>query len=450
MDGTLSRRVLIMGAAGRDFHNFNLVYRDDPSVRVVAFTATQIPDIAGRCYPPLLAGDRYPEGIPILEESELERLIREEDIDQVVFAYSDVSKNHVMHTASRVLAAGADFLLLTPERTMLSSKVPVIAVSAVRTGCGKSPLSRWLSKRLKARGLRIGAMRHPMPYGDLSRQVAQRFETVAELDAADCTVEEREEYEPHLAHGNLVYAGVDYERILEMAEREVDVIIWDGGNNDAPFLRPDLHIVLVDPLRPGHECSHFPGETVLRMADLVVISKSDSAEAGNVEQVICNVQQINPGVPIARGSLPITLDDPDAVKGQRVLVVEDGPTTTHGGMAYGAGYMASVEAGAGWIVDPRESAAEEIQSIYAAYGHIGKVLPAVGYHPRQLRALEESINGADADLVVIGTPCDLSALIEVNKPIVRARYEFAELGEPILGEAVDRFIATIGSWGTER
>ncbi|MES9935714.1 MAG: cyclic 2,3-diphosphoglycerate synthase [Sedimenticola sp.] len=450
MDETLSRRVLIMGAAGRDFHNFNLVYRDDPSVRVVAFTATQIPDIAGRCYPQLLAGDRYPEGIPILEESELERLIREEDIDQVVFAYSDVSKNHVMHTASRVLAAGADFLLLTPERTMLSSKVPVIAVSAVRTGCGKSPLSRWLSKRLKASGLRIGAMRHPMPYGDLSRQVAQRFETVAELDAADCTVEEREEYEPHLAHGNLVYAGVDYERILEMAEREVDVIIWDGGNNDAPFLRPDLHIVLVDPLRPGHECSHFPGETVLRMADLVVISKSDSAEAGNVEQVICNVQQINPSVPIARGSLPITLDDPDAVKGQRVLVVEDGPTTTHGGMAYGAGYMASVEAGAGWIVDPRESAAEEIQAVYAAYGHIGKVLPAVGYHPRQLRALEESINGADADLVVIGTPCDLSALIEVNKPIVRARYEFAELGEPILGEAVERFIATIGSWGTER
>ncbi|MET0103481.1 MAG: cyclic 2,3-diphosphoglycerate synthase [Sedimenticola sp.] len=450
MDETLSRRVLIMGAAGRDFHNFNLVYRDDPSVRVVAFTATQIPDIAGRCYPPLLAGDRYPEGIPILEESELEPLIRGEDIDQVVFAYSDVSKNHVMHTASRVLAAGADFLLLTPERTMLSSKVPVIAVSAVRTGCGKSPLSRWLSKRLKASGLRIGAMRHPMPYGDLSRQVAQRFETVAELDAADCTVEEREEYEPHLAHGNLVYAGVDYERILEMAEREVDVIIWDGGNNDAPFLRPDLHIVLVDPLRPGHECSHFPGETVLRMADLVVISKSDSAEAGNVEQVICNVQQINPGVPIARGSLPITLDDPDAVKGQRVLVVEDGPTTTHGGMAYGAGYMASVEAGAGWIVDPRESAAEEIQAVYAAYGHIGKVLPAVGYHPRQLRALEESINGADADLVVIGTPCDLSALIEVNKPIVRARYEFAELGEPILGEAVDRFIVTIGSGSTEQ
>lgn len=321
-------RVLIMGAAGRDFHNFNLVYRNDPSVQVVAFTATQIPEIAGRHYPALLAGAGYPGGIPILDESELERLIVEENIDQVVFAYSDVSKSHVMHTASRVLAAGADFLLLTPERTMLKSRIPVIAVSAVRTRCGKSPLSRWISKRLKTAGLRIGAMRHPMPYGDLlSRQVAQRFETLDELAAAHCMVEEREEYEPHLAHGNLVYAGVDYERILQMAEGEVDVIIWDGGNNDAPFLKPDLHIVLVGPLRPGHETSHYPGETVLRLADVVVISKSDSA--GNVEQVICNVQQVMPGVQVARGSLPITLDEPELVKGRRVLVVEDGPTTTH-------------------------------------------------------------------------------------------------------------------------
>ncbi|MES9965397.1 MAG: cyclic 2,3-diphosphoglycerate synthase [Candidatus Sedimenticola sp. 20ELBAFRAG] len=444
------KRVIIMGAAGRDFHNFNLVFRGDPSFYVEAFTAAQIPDIADRCYPAALAGPGYPDGIPILDESELEDIIRSKGIDQVVFAYSDVSRSHVMHTASRVLAAGADFRLLSPERTMLKSRVPVIAVSAVRTGCGKSPLSRWLSKKLKAQGLRIGAMRHPMPYGDLSRQAAQRFESIEDLAAADCTVEEREEYEPHLAHGNLVYAGVDYERILSMAEKEVDVIIWDGGNNDAPFLRPDLHIVMVDPLRPGHESSHYPGEVVLRLADVVVISKSDSAEAGNVEQVICNVQQIKPGVRIVRGALPITLDDPAMVKGKRVLVVEDGPTTTHGGMAYGAGYMAAVEAGAGWVVDPRDAAVAEIQSVYATYDHIGKVLPAVGYHPQQLNALEASINGADADVVVIGTPCDLAALIKVNKPAVRARYEFAELGEPVLSGILSDFITGIKTKGAEQ
>ncbi len=326
-------RVVIMGAAGRDFHNFNMVYRDDPGSRVIAFTANQIPDIAGRRYPPTLAGANYPAGIPIVDESTLDTLCREENVDQVLFAYSDVSHTQVMHKASLALATGADFLLLGPGRSMLQAKVPVIAVCAVRTGCGKSQVTRWLASRLKAKGLQVAVIRHPMPYGDLEKQAVQRFANQADLDAADCTIEEREEYEPHLAAGTIVYAGVDYAEIVAQAEKEADIILWDGGNNDFSFIRPDLHIVLVDPLRPGNETSHYPGETVLRMADVVVIAKVNSAADADVQRVSENARRINPRASIVRGASPVRLDDPAAVRGKRVLVVEDGPTITHGGMS---------------------------------------------------------------------------------------------------------------------
>jgi predicted GTPase len=437
-------RVVIMGAAGRDFHNFNMVYRDDPGTEVVAFTATQIPEIAGRRYPPSLAGPHHPEGIPILPEDDLEDLLRRERIDQVVFAYSDVDHALVMHKASAALATGADFLLLGPARTMLSAPVPVIATCAVRTGCGKSQVTRWLSRLLKKRRLRAGVIRHPMPYGDLERQAVQRFSSVADLDAAQCTVEEREEYEPHLALGNVVYAGVDYARIVELAAAESDVILWDGGNNDFPFLRPDLHIVLVDPLRPGSETTHHPGEAVLRMADIVLVAKCDSASDANIQQVTENARRINPGARIVRGASPVQLDDPARVAGKRVLVVEDGPTVTHGGMAYGAGYVAATRAQAAAIVDPRPAAAAGIAAVYAQYPHIGSVLPAVGYHPSQLRDLQDTINAVPADVVVAATPCDLSALITIDKPVVRARYEFAEAGEPRLGALIEEFLEERG------
>jgi predicted GTPase len=424
-----------------------MVYRDDERYEVVAFTAAQISGIANRRYPQSLAGSLYPEGIPIVDEAELETLCRREKINRVVFAYSDVTHAEVMHLASRVMVAGADFLLLGPERTMLQAKVPVIAVSAVRTGCGKSQTTRWLSKLLRQRGLRVAAIRHPMPYGDLENQIVQRFATVADLDAAECTIEEREEYEPHIATGNVVYAGVDYKLIVSKAEREADLILWDGGNNDFPFIRPDLHIVLVDPLRPGDETTHHPGEVVLRMADIVVVAKVDAAADADVQRVIETARQVNPKAIIVRGKSPIQLDDLKAVRDRRVLVVEDGPTTTHGGMPYGAGYLAATRAQAAEIVDPRAFAVPEIAAVYQRYPHIGSVLPAMGYFPTQLEALQQTINNADADVVVAATPIDLAALIEVNKPIVRARYEFAEADEPGLAYQVEQFLIRKGIGG---
>ena len=435
----MTRRIVILGAAGRDFHNFNVVYRGDAATVVVAFTAAQISGIAGRRYPPELAGPLYPEGIPILDEAELERLIRGEAIDQVVFAYSDVSHEHVMHLASRALAAGADFALLGPKSTQLRAKVPVIAVSAVRTGCGKSQTSRYLARLLKQRGLRVAVVRHPMPYGNLKEQAVQRFTRGEELDAAHCTVEEREEYEPHLAIGHSVYAGVDYGRILALAEAENDLILWEGGNNDFPFFRPDWHIVLVDPLRPGHEAAYHPGEATLRMADTVVVVKTDSAAAAAVEQVIANVRRLNPSAEIIRAASPATLDDPAAVSGKRVVVVEDGPTVTHGGMPYGAGWLAARRAGA-VIVDPRPWAAPEIAAAYARYPHLAEVLPALGYSEAQLDDLCATLDAVPADLVVSASPIDLCRLVTPNKPVLRARYEYAEAESPGLAGRLDAFL----------
>lgn len=432
--------VVILGAAGRDFHNFNVVYRDEPAVRVIAFTATQIPGVSGRRYPPSLAGPLYPAGIPIVAEEELENLCRDHAVDQVVFAYSDVTHEHVMHLASRSLATGADFLLLGPKRTMLKSSLPVIAITAVRTGCGKSAIARWVARRLREHGRRVAVLRHPMPYGELSLERLQRFVSVSDLDAANCSAEEREEYEPHIAMGNLVFAGVDYAAIVQAAESEADVILWDGGNNDFPFVRPDLHITVADALRPEQVDTHHPGEAVARMADVLVINKVDAASAESVRIAEQALRAVNPAAPIVRAASPVRLDDTAAVAGRRVLVVEDGPTITHGGMAHGAGYVAAVAAGAAAIVDPRHSAAPELRRMYDANPHIGKVLPAVGYNRSQLHALETTINNADADTVVSGTPVDLGRLLRVDKKIVRARYEFAELGAPKLSALVDAFL----------
>jgi predicted GTPase len=442
-DRKLATRVVILGAAGRDFHNFNLVYRDDPRVEVVAFTAAQIPEIAGRRYPPSLAGPRYRRGIPIVQEDELEGVCAAHGVDQVVFAYSDVPHAHVMHLASRALAAGADFVLLGPDRTMLKAAVPVLAVSAVRTGSGKSQTARWISGRLRGRGLRVAVVRHPMAYGDLARAAVQRFADRGDLAASRCTVEEREEYEPHLAAGNVVYAGVDYARIVAAAQAEADVILWDGGNNDFPFVRPDLHVVLVDALRAGQETTHHPGEAVLRMADVIVVAKADAAAPDDARRVADAARQANPRAVIVRGASPIRLEDPEAVRGKRVLVVEDGPTTTHGGMPYGAGYVAAIQAGAATIVHPHPYAAPEIAALYAEYPHLGPVVPAMGYSPAQLAALARSINAAPADVVVAGTPIDLAALAPLDKPVVRARYEFAEIETPGLGGEIERFLARV-------
>jgi predicted GTPase len=442
------RKIIILGAAGRDFHNFNVAYRDDPSVEVVAFTAAQIPGIAGRRYPAALAGAFYSDGIPIEAESELERLCREAGVDEVVFAYSDVPHAHVMHLASRALACGADFALLGPKRTMLRSARPVIAVTAVRTGCGKSPIARWLSRHLAERGMKVAVLRHPMPYGDLAAERVQRFASLADLDRAQCTIEEREEYEPHLAAGNLVFAGVDYAAILRAAETEADTIVWDGGNNDFPFIRPDLHIAVADALRPDQIATHHPGETVARMADILVINKVDAAPPGAVQIAIDGLRAINPRAPIVRANSPITLDDPAAVRGKRVMVVEDGPTITHGGMAYGAGYVASQSAGVGAVVDPRESATPVIAAVYRAYPHIGNVLPAMGYDAAQIAALAATIENSTADIVIAATPVDLSRLIRVHQPIVRARYDYAEGSGLSLSDFVDRFIQRRGSQGS--
>ncbi|MGH0038140.1 MAG: GTPase [Myxococcota bacterium] len=434
------RRIVILGAAGRDFHDFNTLYREAADVEVVAFTATQIPGIEGRRYPPELSGGLYPAGIPIVAEAELDELCRREKVDEVVFAYSDVSHDHVMHLASRALARGADFTLPGPLRTMLRARVPVIAVSAVRTGCGKSQTTRWIAGRLRARGLRVAALRHPMPYGDLAAQRCQRFASRADMEAARCTIEEREEYEPYVEAGCVVFAGVDYAQILAAAEAEADVLLWDGGNNDFPFLRPDLHVVLADALRPDDVTTHHPGEAVARMADVLVVAKSDAATPRQVHALEDRLRAVAPGVPVVRAASPVVLDDPDAVRGRRVVVVDDGPTLTHGGMSYGAGFVAAVAAGAGQIVNPRATAAPAIREVMARHPHLARVLPAMGYGPEQCAALEASLNAVDADVVVAGTPIDLAALLDLRLPVVRARYAYAEVEEPGLGARVDAFL----------
>jgi len=432
------QNVLIMGAAGRDFHNFNVYFRDNPEYNVVAFTATQIPNIEGRVYPPSLAGARYPKGIPIYPEGDLDRLMRERNVHQVVFAYSDVPHTYVMHKASQVIAAGPDFRLMGVAATALQAHKPVVSVCAVRTGAGKSQTTRRVSDILRGLGYRVAAVRHPMPYGDLARQAAQRFASYEDLEAADCTIEEREEYEPHLARGVLVFAGVDYGRILEMAEKEVDVVLWDGGNNDLPFFRSDMHIVVVDPHRPGHEEAYHPGEANVRMADVLVINKVDTAPAESVLKVRANLERLNPRAIVIEAASPIFVDDPGAIRGKRVLVVEDGPTLTHGEMAYGAGWVAARRFGAGEIIDPRPYAVGSIAATYAKYPTTGQVLPAMGYGNGQMRELEQTINNAKADLVLIGTPIDLARILDLNKPTQRIRYELQEIGQPTLSDLLEK------------
>lgn len=420
------QKVIILGAAGRDFHDFNTFWRDNPAYEVVAFTATQIPDIEGRVYPPALSGPNYPDGVPIHAEEELPKLIREHDVDLCVIAYSDLPHEEVMHKAALANACGADFMILGPRRTMLKAHKPVIAVCAVRTGCGKSQTSRAVVRILKQLGRKVAAVRHPMPYGDLSKQVCQRFAELDDLDKYECTIEEREEYEPHIMAGNVVFAGVDYARILAAAEAEADVILWDGGNNDMSFFRPDLYIVVTDPHRPGHECRYYPGETNLRMADVVVVNKIDTARPEDVETVLRNVAAANPRATIIRANSPVTVENPELIKGRRVLIVEDGPTLTHGEMRYGAGHVAARKHGAAAIVDPRPHAVGSIRDTFAKYTHVTEVLPAMGYGERQIRELEETINAADCDAVVIGTPIDLGRMLKINKPHTRVRYELEE------------------------
>ncbi|HLE15663.1 MAG TPA: cyclic 2,3-diphosphoglycerate synthase [Anaerolineales bacterium] len=425
-------RTLIMGAAGRDFHNFNVYFRDNPAYQVVAFTATQIPNIERRRYPPDLAGSAYPEGIPIYPEEDLTLLIADQAIEQVIFAYSDVPHPYVMHKASMVLAAGADFRLMGTRSTMLKSKKPVVAVCAVRTGSGKSQTTRRVARILRDLGFRVAAIRHPMPYGDLSKQAVQRFASYEDLEAQDCTIEEREEYEPHLANGVVVFAGVDYERILRQAEQEVDVILWDGGNNDLPFYVPDLHIVVADPHRPGHELSYHPGEANVRAANVFVINKVDTAQPENVITVRENLLLVNPAATIIEAASPLFVDDPIAIRGKRVLVIEDGPTLTHGEMAYGAGWVAARRFGAAEIVDPRPYAVGSIRETYRKYPNTGAVLPAMGYGDQMVHELEQTINNAQVDLVLIGTPIDLASLLRIDKPSQRVRYELQEIGQPTL------------------
>lgn len=427
-------RVLIMGAAGRDFHNFNVYFRMRPEYEIVAFTATQIPNIEGRVYPPALAGELYPNGIPIHPESELENLIRQLDIHQVVFSYSDVSHEYVMHRASMVQAAGADFRLLGPNATMVQSSKPVIAVCAVRTGSGKSQTTRAVVSALKEMSMRVVVVRHPMPYGDLVKQAVQRFETYDDLAKHDVTIEEREEYEPHLARNTVVYAGVDYEKILRAAEQEADAVLWDGGNNDYAFYKPDLYITVVDPHRPGHELAYYPGETNLRLADVIVINKIDTARPEDVDRVRKNIRETNPRARVVEAASPIFVENADAIRGKRVLVVEDGPTLTHGEMAYGAGVVAARRYGAAEIVDPRPYAVGTIAETYQKYPRTGAVLPAMGYGAQQTRDLEETINRAEVDHVLIATPIDLRRLIHIRHPADRVRYELQEIGQPTLGE----------------
>src|SRR5205823_11202815 len=426
-------RVLIAGAAGRDFHNFNLVYRDRPEYEVVALTATQIPTLDGRRYPAELAGSLYPEGMPILPESALEQLVREHEIDSVVFAYSDVTHEHVMHIGSRALASGASYHLLSPHDTMLTSRKPVVAICAVRTGSGKSQTTRHVARLFREHAKRVAVLRHPMPYGDLAAQAVQRFERYEDLDAADATIEEREEYEPHLAEGNLVFAGIDYAAILDRAEQEADVILWDGGNNDTPFIKPDVHVVVVDPHRPGHELRYHPGETNLRMADVCVVNKVDSAPQEGVDAVLDSIRGHNPGAKIVLAASPFVVEgDVSEIAGKRVLAIEDGPTLTHGEMTYGAAVLAAKANGAAELIDPREAAVGSIAKTFQDYPHVGALLPAMGYGRKQMEDLRATIEGSGAELVLIGTPIDLRRLIDFDVPALRVTYRLQEIGEPTL------------------
>jgi|ADurb_Cas_01_Slu_FD_contig_31_3312257_length_1671_multi_4_in_0_out_0_2 predicted GTPase len=436
-------KVVIMGAAGRDFHNFNTYFRDNDRYDVVAFTAAQIPNIEGRCYPSTLAGALYPSGIPILAEDDLPAIIRRHKVDQVVFAYSDIAHTELMHKASLVLSLGADFRLMGNSAITLRSNKPVISVCAVRTGAGKSQTTRKLCRILHGRGLKVVAVRHPMPYGDLTKQVVQRFGEHADLDRFDCTIEEREEYEPLLDNGIVVYAGVDYERILREAEKEADVIVWDGGNNDLPFFESNLHIVMADPHRAGHEIAYHPGEVNLRLADVVIINKVQTADRRNILKVKENVLRYNPRALVIEAASPIKIDDPAMVRGKRALVVEDGPTLTHGEMAFGAGTIAAEDNGALDIVDPRPYAVGSIKELYTTYRHLGPILPAMGYTDEQIRDMEETINRAECDVVVAGTPVDLRRVMTVNKPIVRVRYELEEIGKPTLEDILDERLGPV-------
>jgi predicted GTPase len=429
-----------MGAAGRDFHNFNVYFRNNLNYEVVAFTATQIPDIAGRNYPPELSGPLYPEGIPIFPEEELPNLIKDRQIDQVILAYSDLPHQYVMDKASIVLASGADFRLMGPKNTMLKAKIPVVSICAVRTGCGKSQTTRKVSEILKKKGYKIAVIRHPMPYGDLREQIWQRYEAYADLDRYNCTIEEREEYEPHLVRGNILYAGVDYQEILKRAEKEADIILWDGGNNDLPFYQPDLHIVVTDPHRAGDEMTYYPGEANLRMADVVVINKIDTADLDKINLLRENIHLLAPEAILIEAASPLTVDHSEFIRGKRVLVVEDGPTLTHGGMKYGAGVMAAQKFGAKEIIDPRPYAVGSIADTYVKYPDIGILLPAMGYGKKQMQELEDTINAIDCDLVIIGTPIDLSRIIKMNKKSIRAKYELQEIGRPDLEEVLSQKI----------
>ena len=434
-----TKKILILGAAGRDFHNFNVVFRGDPEYNVVAFTANQIPGIANRRYPTELAGPLYPAGIPIFEEKDVERLVKEHEIDAAVFSYSDISYPNLMHLASRVVASGADFWLLSSSRTQLKSSVPVISICAVRTGCGKSPVGRLVASELRRNGQKVVVVRHPMPYGDLAAQAVQRFAVMEDLDKHQCTIEEREEYEPHLREGTIVYAGVDYGRVLRQAEKEADIVLWDGGNNDTPFYESDLQIVVADPHRPGHELAYYPGEVNLRRADVVVINKVDTAAPQDVETVRKNVRANNPKARVVETACRVTISEPALVKGRRVLVVEDGPTLTHGEMPYGAGVVAARQCGAAELVDPRPYAVGSIRSTYEHYSHLTSLLPAMGYSAIQRHELEETINRVPCDLVLVATPIDLGHLVKLNKPSLRVTYEVEDVTHPGLTEVLSEF-----------
>jgi len=433
------KKVLIMGAAGRDFHNFNTYFRDNPNFQVVAFTATQIPDIAGRQYPAVLAGKLYPEGIPIFPEEELDSLIKKFGVSKVYFSYSDTSHEYVMHKASQVQAAGATFILLGPNDTMVKSKKPVISVCAVRTGCGKSQTTRKVATILKAKGRRVAAIRHPMPYGDLALQKVQRFATYDDLAKHECTIEEREEYEPHIKAGIIVYAGVDYEAILREAEKEVDVILWDGGNNDFPFYKSDLEIVVVDPHRAGHELLYYPGETNFRRAQVLVVNKMDTAPKAGLDKIFENIKKINPTAIVIKANSPTLIENGEQIRGKRVLVIEDGPTVTHGGMPYGAGVVTAEKYGAAEIIDPRPFAVESIAATYVKYPHMEKILPAMGYGDKQIADLAATIGKADCDLIISATPIDLNRLIKAPKPMLPVGYELEEIGSPTLEHVLAKF-----------
>jgi predicted GTPase len=434
------QRVLILGAAGRDFHNFNLYFRDNEQYEVVGFTATQIPNIHGRRYPAELAGKLYPDGLPIFKEDDMEKIVHEHKVDEVVLAYSDLNYVTVMNLGSRAMAAGADFRIINPDDTMLQSSKPVIAVCAVRTGCGKSQTARYVSRVLREANLTTVAIRHPMPYGDLAKQAVQRFETYDDLAAHECTIEEREEYESHIAAGNIVYAGVDYGAILKQAEQEADVVIWDGGNNDLPFIRPDLWITVADPLRSGHELTYFPGEVNFRRADVILINKANTAEKAVVDELCERARKINPKATVLPGASTVVVDQPDLVKGKRVLLVEDGPTMTHGEMPYGAGKVAADKYGAAEIVDPRPFAVGSIKACYEKFSTLGDLVPAMGYYDKQIAELEQTINSADCDVVIIGTPIDLGRLININKPAVQVTYELEDMADTSLATLVGDFL----------